>query len=214
MWNVNQGGTMGFCNGRLRHLLWGVLVLAALMMVAGCGKKNIKSDGLGLGQSGSSSSTSTGAGDGTQAIGPDGGVGEENLGAGGGSGTLDGGQGAMDAAATQARERFIFEDIFFMYDSAVLSSEAQAILQDKAQWLMANPRIKISIEGHTDERGTVAYNLALGNQRAESAKNFLMNLGVGAERMRTVSYGEEQPLDPGTDEGAWSRNRRVHFEIR
>ncbi len=79
---------------------------------------------------------------------------------------------------------------------------------------MANPRIKISIEGHTDERGTVAYNLALGNQRAENTKNFLVKLGIGAGRMRAVSYGEEQPSDPGDDESAWSRNRRVHFEIR
>lgn len=212
MWNVNQGGTMVFFSGRLRHLLWGVLILAVLMMAVGCGKKNIKSDGLGLGQSGTS--TGAGTGDGTQAIGPDGGVGEENLGASGGSGTFDSGQAALDAAAAQERELFISEDIFFMYNSAVLSADAQAILQDKAQWLKANPRIKISIEGHTDERGTVAYNLALGNQRAENTKNFLIELGIGAGRMRTVSYGEERPLDPGVDESAWSRNRRAHFEIR
>ncbi len=203
---------MVFSKGRLRHLLWGVLVLAVLMMASGCGKKSIKSDGLGLGQSG----TNTGAGtsDGTQAIGPDGGVGEENLGAGSGSGTLGSEQGAMDAAATQARELFVSEDIYFMYDSAVLSSDAQAILQDKADWLKANPQVKIVVEGHTDERGTVAYNLALGNQRAESAKNYLIDLGVGAGRINAVSYGEERPLDPGTDESAFSRNRRAHFEIR
>ncbi len=208
MWNVNQGGGMVLFNGRLRHLLWGVLVLAVLMMASGCGKKSIKSDGLGLGQSGSRASTGTG--DGTQAIGPDGGVGEEGL----RSDAAGSGQDAMSAAATQARELFISEDLFFMYNSAVLSADAQAILQDKAQWLMANPRIKISIEGHTDERGTVAYNLALGNQRAENTKNFLVKLGIGAGRMRAVSYGEEQPSDPGDDESAWSRNRRVHFEIR
>jgi peptidoglycan-associated lipoprotein len=120
----------------------------------------------------------------------------------------------MDAAATQARERFVSEDIFFDYDSAVLTADAQVILQDKAQWLKANPRVIVSIEGHTDERGTVAYNLALGNQRAENAKNFLIRLGVRAGSLRTVSYGEERPLDPGSGESAWSRNRRVHFEIR
>lgn len=204
---------MVLVNGRLRHLLWGVLVLAVLMMASGCAKKTIKSDGLGLGQSGSGSGAETG--DGTQAIGPDGGVGEESLGSSGsGSGTTGDGQGGMDAAATQAQELFVSEDIFFMYDSAVLSSDAQTILQDKADWLKANPQVQIMIGGHTDERGTVAYNLALGNQRAESAKNFLIDLGVGAGRIGTVSYGEERPLDAGTDEGSWSRNRRAHFEIR
>jgi len=193
---------------RSRHFLWGVLVLAVLLVAMGCGKKTIKSDGLGLGQSGSSASKGTE--NGTQAIGPAAGVGEESL----SSEKVDKGQAAMDAAAAQARELFVSEDIFFDYDSAVLTADAQAILQDKALWLKANPRVVVSIEGHTDERGTVAYNLALGNQRAENAKNFLIDLGVRAGSLRTVSYGEERPLDPGSGESAWSRNRRVHFEIR
>lgn len=201
---------MEFFSGRLRHLLWALLVLAVLMMASGCGKKMIQTDGLGLGRSGTATGSGTGTDDGTQAIGPDGGVGEENLGAG--SGTV--GQDAMDAAATQARELFASEDIFFEYDSAVLSADAQVILQDKADWLRANPQVNIVVEGHTDERGTVAYNLALGNQRAESAKNFLVDLGVDAGRIGTVSYGEERPLDPGVNDAAWSRNRRAHFEIR
>lgn len=205
---------MNCSKGRLRHLLWGLLILTVLIMATGCGKKMIQSDGLGLGRSGVGAGSGAGTGDGTQAIGPDGGVGEENLGAGAGSGTAAGGQGAMDAAATQARELFVSEDIFFQYDSAALSADAQAILQDKADWLKANPQVQIIVEGHTDERGTVAYNLALGNQRAESVKNFLVDLGIGAGRIGTVSYGEERPLDPGANEAAWSRNRRAHFEIR
>jgi len=203
---------MVLIDGRLRHLFRGLLVLAVLMMASGCSKKMIQSDGPGPGRSGTSAGK--GADGGTQAIGPDGRVGEESLGAGSRSGTMGGGRDTVTTAATQARELFVSEDIFFAYDSAVLSTDAQTILQDKADWLRANPQINVVIEGHTDERGTVAYNLALGNQRAENAKNFLIDLGIGAGRIGTVSYGEERPLAPGANEAAWSRNRRAHFEIR
>ena len=77
-----------------------------------------------------------------------------------------------------------------------------------------NPRAKIIIEGHCDERGTNEYNLALGDRRAFSSKSFLVDLGISDSRLRTVSYGEERPLDPGSDEGAWAKNRRAHFVIK
>ncbi|GAB6142861.1 peptidoglycan-associated lipoprotein Pal [Desulfocicer niacini] len=112
-----------------------------------------------------------------------------------------------------AREQFENQDILFGYDSAVLSAEARHLLKIKANWLEANPARNIVVQGHCDERGTTEYNLALGDQRASAVKAFLMDLGISGARITTISYGEEKPLDPGTGEGAWARNRRAHFVI-
>ena len=112
-----------------------------------------------------------------------------------------------------ARDMFLSEDIFFEFDSAVLLPEAQTILRKKAEWLLNNPDATATIEGHCDERGTNEYNLALGDRRAESAKTFLMDLGVQGSRLNCISYGEERPLDPSHNEEAWAKNRRGHFTI-
>ncbi len=112
-----------------------------------------------------------------------------------------------------ARNMFVNEDIFFEFDSAVLLAEAQSILRKKAEWLINNAEAAATIEGHCDERGTNEYNLALGDQRAESAKTFLMDLGVEGSRLSGISYGEERPVDPGHNEEAWAKNRRGHFTI-
>jgi peptidoglycan-associated lipoprotein len=113
-----------------------------------------------------------------------------------------------------ARERFENEDIFFEFDSASLSVEAQEILRAKAAWLRENPRARVIIEGHCDERGTNEYNLALGDRRAFSAKSFLVDLGIDGSRLTTISYGEEQPIASGSTEEAWAKNRRDHFVIK
>jgi peptidoglycan-associated lipoprotein len=113
----------------------------------------------------------------------------------------------------EAKESFLNEDIPFEFDSATLTAEAQEILRQKAEWLQNNPQVAATIEGHCDERGTNAYNLALGERRAESAKTFLKNLGIASSRLTTISYGEERPVDPGHNEEAWSKNRRGHFII-
>lgn len=112
------------------------------------------------------------------------------------------------------KDMFENEDVQFEFDSAKLSMEAQDILRRKAEWLKENPRAKVIIEGHCDERGTNEYNLALGDRRAFSSKSFLVDLGISASRLTTVSYGEERPLDPGADEDAWAKNRRAHFVIK
>lgn len=112
------------------------------------------------------------------------------------------------------RDMFENDDVLFEFDSAKLSSDAQDTLRRKAEWLKENPRARIIIEGHCDERGTNEYNLALGDRRAFSAKSFLVDLGIGDPRLTTVSYGEERPLDPGADEDAWAKNRRAHFVIK
>ena len=115
-------------------------------------------------------------------------------------------------AARLAREQLTSEDIFFEFDSALLTPQATEILTAKGQWLRDNPG-NVTIEGHTDERGTSEYNLALGDRRALSAKNFLVDLGISSGRIRTVSYGEENPVDPGQSEDAFAKNRRAHFVI-
>ena len=112
-----------------------------------------------------------------------------------------------------ARNLFLNEDIFFEFDSAVLLAEAQGILKKKAEWLINNSDVTATIEGHCDERGTNEYNLALGERRAESAKTFLMDLGIAGSRLNSISYGEERPVDPGHNEEAWAKNRRGRFTI-
>ncbi len=111
----------------------------------------------------------------------------------------------------QAKERFENRDIHFDFDESVLTPAAQKILKEKAAWLKENRNITVMIEGHCDERGTTEYNLALGERRAKSAKTFLMNLGISADRLTCISYGEEKPLDPRHNEEAWAKNRRAHF---
>jgi peptidoglycan-associated lipoprotein len=113
----------------------------------------------------------------------------------------------------EAKDMFLNEDIHFEFDSSILTPEAQLILKKKAEWLQNNPESMSTIEGHCDERGTSEYNLALGDRRATSAKNFLVDLGISASRLTTISYGEERPVDPGKSEDAWAKNRRCHFTI-
>jgi peptidoglycan-associated lipoprotein len=103
------------------------------------------------------------------------------------------------------------QDIYFEFDSYNIRTEDLSVLKGIAAWLVARPAAKITIEGHCDERGTTDYNLALGQKRAEAAKDYLVKLGVGDKRTKAVSYGKEAPLDPGHSEQAWARNRRVHF---
>lgn len=121
---------------------------------------------------------------------------------------------AAEAAALKAKQDFQNVDVYFDFDSAALSSAAQTVLNQKGQWLLGNSAEKATVEGHCDERGTNAYNLALGDRRAQSAKNFLVKMGVAESRLSTVSYGEEKPVDPGHNEAAWSKNRRAHFVLK
>ncbi len=118
------------------------------------------------------------------------------------------------ARILEAKSRFLNQNILFDYDSAELTDQAKGLLREKAAWLQANPSDTVMIEGHCDERGTTVYNLALGERRANAARNYLVDLGVSASRMGTVSYGEEKPLDPAPAESAYRINRRAQFVIR
>lgn len=101
--------------------------------------------------------------------------------------------------------------IFFEYDKAALSADSKNKLSANAEWIKGHPGVTVQIEGHTDERGSVEYNLALGERRAKSVQAYLKNLGVDGKRMSIMSYGEEKPLAQGSDEAAWSKNRRANF---
>lgn len=161
-----------------------VVVAIALSGAGGCGKKK--------------------AGE----LGGEGALGEEGLGAGAGSlaqaraGVLgaEGGGGPL-------------ADIHFAFNSFDLDDTARRTLQQHASWLSDHQGARVEIEGHCDERGTIEYNLALGAKRAATAKSYLVSLGVSADRLTTISYGEELPLCHEPTESCWQRNRRAHFVV-
>jgi peptidoglycan-associated lipoprotein len=115
----------------------------------------------------------------------------------------------VDARINQLEPRL--RDIYFAFDAYSLRPEDLSTLKNIAEWLHANPRTKLNIEGHCDERGTTDYNLALGQKRAEAAKEYLLKMGIGAKRIKALSFGKETPIDQGHSEDAWTKNRRVHF---
>lgn len=105
------------------------------------------------------------------------------------------------------------DPVFFNYDEAEILTEAQSILQRNAEWMREWPSTRIRIEGHCDERGTNEYNLALGDSRSNAVREYLVSLGIPANRIATVSRGEESPFCADSHEGCWSRNRRGHFLV-
>lgn len=120
---------------------------------------------------------------------------------------------AGSMSVEELNEQGVLADVQFGYDSADLSAEARAALERNAAWLNRYPTVRVLIEGHCDERGTVEYNLALGEGRARAVQDYLVRLGVSGDRLQIISYGKEFPIDPGHDEAAWRRNRRGHLEI-
>lgn len=192
---------MSMAYGKVSRVLL-ILVLAAA--VFGCAKKSVP--------------IPPGAGGGGMAGGGAGGY---------GAGAEGVGLGADDARwrelglNTEAERReflekaqdFENEDIYFDYDSYVLSAPAKKIMDEKIAFLKQYAKVRVTVEGHCDERGTNEYNLALGERRANTALQYLVNSGIGQQRLGTVSYGEERPLATGNDETAWARNRRDHFVL-
>jgi peptidoglycan-associated lipoprotein len=180
-----------------------VLVLAVLVLAPACGKKRAPALATAApGESGGASSESARApvqpvqeGPDVRAMQGEGAVGSDI------SGSAAGSEGSPLA------------DIHFDYDSAALGDDARATLEKHALWLQGHREARVTIEGHCDERGTVEYNLALGEQRARATRDYLASLGVAGDRLRAVSFGKERPLDPGTGEAAWARNRRAHFAV-
>jgi len=105
-------------------------------------------------------------------------------------------------------------DIFFDFDKAAIKSEMKGVLDQDVAWLKANPQAKVQLEGHCDERGTNEYNLALGEKRAHSVKQYLISLGVKAGQLSTISYGEDRPFCKEQTESCYQQNRRVHFVMK
>jgi len=103
--------------------------------------------------------------------------------------------------------------IYFDYDRALVRDDARAVLDGNAAWLKQFRTAKILVEGHCDERGTEEYNLALGEKRAKSAQDYLLSMGIASDRIKIISYGKSQPIDPGHDESAWQMNRRAQFLV-
>ena len=168
---------------------WKVAALAAAIAVSGCAKKKpadlppppIGADGAG----------SEGAG----------------MGADGQNGSV--GQGGLPGSREDFLRSVPADRVLFETDSFSLDGEDRGILDAQAQWLARNPAVRVTIEGHADERGTREYNLALGDRRANSAKNYLASRGVSPGRMTVISWGKERPEAMGSDEGAWAQNRRA-----
>ena len=123
-------------------------------------------------------------------------------------------QEAARMSEEASRAAFEDEDIHFDFDKYVLTPQAMMILDEKAAYLREHSGVRVLVEGHCDERGSNEYNLALGDRRANSAKNYLVKSGVAESRITTISYGEEQPLCMQQSESCWSRNRRGHFGVR
>lgn len=167
-----------------------VVVALAALLVVGCSSKK-KGDGLSAGEG-------------------EAGYGEETLGADGAKG---GGSLALAQQGRSAADTGPLRDVHFDYDSFELDEPSRQTLQENAEWLKDHPNTRVEIEGHCDDRGTVEYNLALGAKRAAAAKSYLVALGIGRDRLTTISYGEELPLCHEETESCWSENRRAHFVV-
>jgi len=111
-------------------------------------------------------------------------------------------------------EAIALEDVFFDFDKYTIGEEYKQVLMKNAEILMANPSKKFLVEGHCDERGTIEYNMALGEKRARAVVDFLTTYGIKSDRISWISYGEEKPFDTGHDESAWAKNRRAHLVLQ
>jgi len=119
----------------------------------------------------------------------------------------------MTQDISEMNKKGYLQDAYFDYDQSDLRDDARSALSGNAEWLKKYPSIQILVEGHCDERGTSAYNLALGDRRANAARDYVASLGISAARLKTVSYGKERPFCTESSEGCWQQNRRAHFVI-
>lgn len=178
---------------RSSHLRWSFFALFTLVLavfLASCSKKDVVSDEAGF-------SPTEGLGGGDAAAAP------------GGEGAVSAGEAGGGVANTPTE----MQTVYYEFDSFRLTSEGRNALTNAAQYMKSNPSVTVQIEGHCDERGTTEYNVALGERRANSAKDYLVRQGVDAGRLSVISYGEERPAVMGSDESAWAQNRRASFVI-
>ena len=189
---------------KLNALLCGVFFLAVLLL-AGCSTKN-----PAIPDAGSETSESTLGGAGVKG-------GPSGVGTGFGTKEPPTGPSSLEQAQkgkpTDTPPTSPLKEIYFGFDSFDLNPEARATIKINADWIKANPSVRVEIEGHCDERGTNEYNLALGAKRAQAAKDYLVTLGIANERLSTISYGEELPVCKENTEECWQKNRRDRFVI-
>ncbi|KQN91911.1 hypothetical protein ASE90_03880 [Sphingomonas sp. Leaf67] len=127
----------------------------------------------------------------------------------GNTGTGTGTTGVVPGSRADFQQSVASDTINFGLDQYDIDASARAVLDSQAQWLARYPNVRVTIEGHCDERGTREYNLALGDRRANAASSYLATRGISPSRITTISYGKERPLALGSDEGAWAQNRRA-----
>jgi peptidoglycan-associated lipoprotein len=175
-----------------------VVVFAFAMMTASCAKKQVKVGGAAE-PSKAGETKAEAAKAGPAAAGDD--------------KATDAEKKRRELEKAQKVAEFEAQKIYFDFDKSDLKPESKAVLKKKAEFLATYTEFALRIDGHCDERGTNEYNLALGERRANSAKQYLVDLGVSAHRISTVTYGEERPADPGHNEAAWSKNRRDEFSL-
>lgn len=186
------------------------LLISASFLVAGCGDKEIASEGMEQQATEEKTKDVSEGGNGDQADMDTG----ETMGE---AEPLDSGDDQAQADTrdvSEGRTHAPMLPVYFDFDKSTIREGQISRMEDNAEFLENNPRLDIVIEGNCDERGTSEYNMALGQRRAESAKKYLVNLGIDADRIKTISYGEEKPLVRGHDEHAWAQNRRDDFKIR
>lgn len=187
------------------HLKAMTVLLGALFIVAGCAKKpEVQTTGPGMRGPGVAS-------------GPQGEVEEEKIASSPSireAPVTSGVEGRAEwGPGLSAAEKSPLEDVFFDFRESTLREDAKQALMNNIRWLRANPHARVLIEGHCDERGTNEYNLALGERRAKTVRDFLVAGGVSADQLSIISYGEERPFVLGHDESAWKWNRRAHFVV-
>ena len=135
------------------------------------------------------------------------GSGTDADGAGTGTGTVGG--AAVPGSRADFLQNVAADRVYFETDSYSIDAEDRTVLDSQAAWLQRNPNVRVTIEGHADERGTREYNLALGDRRANAAKNYLASRGIDSSRLTVISWGKERPVAEGSDESAWAQNRRA-----
>jgi peptidoglycan-associated lipoprotein len=174
------------------------LAFALVLFLAACGGSSALKGGNTGGEQGGATTGGGGAGGGAETGGAGGGgVQGQSLGGAG--------QGVMGSERPEKMR------VYFEFDSSAIDADNRLIVEQHAAYLMANPALKVNLQGNTDERGTREYNLALGERRASSVERMLRVLGVSSDRITTISYGEEQPVAMGHDESSWRLNRRVEI---
>jgi len=191
--------------GEFKMLCYGV-VAASVLLSGGCAPSATKPDSASVGSKGSATPSAS-AGAKTAGEGRTGSTSESSAPSSSSLDQLKAGKPPVTSASSPLR------DVLFEYDSYDLRGNARDVLRGNADWLKSNPSARIEVEGHCDERGTSEYNLALGAKRSQTAKDYLVSLGVSPDRISTISYGEEIPVCTESSENCWRQNRRARFVV-